>query len=316
MYCIYTKFDVMKQLLYFISLLIMQASFAQDSLSLKPNKKRVIILSATNAVVTTSSMAVLYNAWYKGYPAAAFHFFNDNNEWLQMDKAGHVWSAYNISRLTSESFKWAEYNNKKSYWLGAASGLAYMSIIEVFDGFSKEWGFSLGDYAANITGSAGYLFQQLHWKEQRIQIKFSSYINNYANYGLNNRADSIFGKNFFSRTLKDYNAQTYWLSINIKSFFKQTKLPSWFNVALGYGANGMFAASSNTVKDDNGNIIFNRNDIARYRQFYLAPDIDFTKIKTHSKFLKTVFFALNAFKLPTPALALSQGCLQWKWIVF
>jgi len=119
-----------------------------------------------------------------------------------------------------------------------------------------------------------------------------------------------------SRTLKDYNAQTYWLSINIKSFFKQTKLPSWFNIALGYGANGMFAASSNIVKDDNGNIIFNRNDIARYRQFYLAPDIDFTKIKTHSKFFKIVFFALNAFKFPTPALALSQGCLQWKWIVF
>ncbi|MBS1627415.1 MAG: DUF2279 domain-containing protein [Bacteroidetes bacterium] len=306
----------MKWRLYFICLLIIQTSFAQDSLLIKLNKKRAIVLGATNVVATVSSMAVLYNAWYKGYPFAPFHFFNDNNEWLQMDKVGHAWSAYNISRITSESFKWVGYNNKKSYWLGAASGLAYMSIIEVFDGFSKEWGFSLGDYTANIAGSAGYLFQQLHWKEQRIQIKFSSHINDYANYGLNNRADSVFGKNFFSRILKDYNAQTYWLSFNIASFFKQTKFPSWLNMAIGYGANGMFAASSNTVKDNNGNIIFNRNDIPRFRQFYLAPDIDFTKIKTHSKFLKGVFFALNAFKFPTPALELSQGCLQWKWMVF
>jgi hypothetical protein len=147
-------------------------------------------------------------------------------------------------------------------------------------------------------------------------MKFSSHINDYSVYGLNNRADSIFRRNFFTRTLKDYNAQTYWLSINVKSFFKQTKLPAWFNVALGYGAGGMFAGSSNLVRDDYGNIIFNRSDIPRYRQFYIAPDIDFTKIKTHSKFLKGTFFVLNAFKFPTPALALSQGCLQWKWMVF
>jgi len=93
-----------------------------------------------------------------------------------------------------------------------------MSIIEVFDGISEEWGFSWGDYLANIGGSGLYLLQQLKWKEQRIHIKFSSHINDYGNDGLNNRADSIFGKNFFTRTLKDYNAQTYWVSINIKSF--------------------------------------------------------------------------------------------------
>jgi hypothetical protein len=306
----------MKLLPVAINLLILQSVFAQDSLLIKPNKQRNIVLGITNVTVTTGSMAVLYNTWYKDYRSSSFHFFNDNNEWLQIDKAGHVWSAYNISRLTRESFKWAGYGNKKSYWLGAISGIAYMSIIEVFDGFSREWGFSLGDYVANIGGSSLYLLQQLQWKEQRIHIKFSSHINDYSTYGLNNRADSIFGKNFFTRTLKDYNAQTYWISANIKSFFKQSKLPSWLNVAFGYGAGGMFAGSSNLVKDDYGNIVFNRSDLPRYRQFYIAPDIDFTKIKTRSKLLKGAFFVLNAFKFPTPALELSQGCLQWKWVVF
>ena len=40
--------------------------------------------------------------------------------------------------------------------------------------------------------------------------------------------------------LKDYNAQTYWFSANLKSFFPEIKFTAWLNVAVGYGAEGMF----------------------------------------------------------------------------
>ncbi|MFX4861163.1 hypothetical protein ABTC05_19180, partial [Acinetobacter baumannii] len=85
-------------------------------------------------------------------------------------------------------------------------------------------------------------------------------INDYSAYGLNNRADSLYGTTFFSRVLKDYNAQTYWASINVRSFFKQSNWPSWLNIAVGYGAEGMFGASSNIVKDKNDHIVFDRSD--------------------------------------------------------
>ena len=107
--------------------------------------------------------------------------------------------------------------------------------------------------------------------------------------------------------LKDYNAQTYWLSANLRSFFPKTGLPKWLNIAVGYGAEGMFGGYENLARDKNGNLIFDRRDIQRYRQWYLAPDLDFTKIKTDSKFLKTVFFGLNMLKFPTPALAFANG---------
>ena len=45
----------------------------------------------------------------------------------------------------------------------------------------------------------------------------------------------------------------------------------------------MFGARENRAKDPAGNIIFDRTNIARVRQWYLAPDIDLTKIKTKSK---------------------------------
>lgn len=115
--------------------------------------------------------------------------------------------------------------------------------------------------------------------------------------------------------LKDYNAQTYWLSANLKSFFPQNSLPAWLNIAVGYGADGMFGGFENKWLDNMGNEV-SRYDIKRSRQYYLAPDIDFTRIKTRSKFLRTGFSILNAFKLPAPAIELSKGRLKIKTIAF
>src|SRR5205807_2827224 len=96
--------------------------------------------------------------------------------------------------------------------------------------------------------------------------------NNYHDPQLNQRANEIFGKTEAERFIKDYNAQTYWASADIKSFFPKSNLPKWLSVSVGYGADGMFGANQNIGKNDNGTITFNRSDIKRYRQWYLAPD--------------------------------------------
>jgi hypothetical protein len=126
---------------------------------------------------------------------------------------------------------------------------------------------------------------------------------------LRERADHLFGKSFGERMFKDYNAQTIWLSANLKSFLKASNLPPWLNVAVGYGGDGMYDATENTWTDAIGNI-YDRRDIPRYRQFYLAPDIDLTRIQTNSKSLKIILFILNTFKFPAPTIELSQGKLR------
>ena len=133
---------------------------------------------------------------------------------------------------------------------------------------------------------------------------------------LEQRSDDLFGKSWYERMLKDYNQQTYWLSANLRSFFPKSKLPAWLNVAVGYGADGMFGGFENKWKDKPGNDV-TRYDIQRKRQYYLAPDIDFTKIKTNSKFLRTAFSFLNAFKCPAPALMIdSKGKMKVYAIYF
>lgn len=298
--------------IFLLLLLIVNFSFAQDTTQNKINfSQRQWIIGSANVAGYGSSLIILSNTWYRNYSYTSFQTFNDIGEWLQVDKFGHAWTAYNTGSASAALWKWAGLNNKKATWIGGLSGAAYLTVIEFLDGHSSQWGWSWGDMAANIFGSGLFISQQLAWQEQRVQYKFSFHRNNYGEASLEKRSNDLYGSSWYERMLKDYNAQTYWFSFNLKSFFPKSNLPPWLNLSLGYGADGMFGGFDNTAKDDNGNIIFDKSDIPRKRQFYLAPDIDFTKIKTHSKFLKTVFSALNVFKCPAPTFMLdSKGKIK------
>ncbi|MES2132663.1 MAG: DUF2279 domain-containing protein [Bacteroidota bacterium] len=279
--------------------------FASDSLSVL--KKRKLILGASSVALTAGSLVYLNQAWYAQYSSSKFHTFNDNDEWLQMDKCGHTFTTYQTGRLMMQAMDWAGYNKKKQVLIGGLSGFGYMTAIEVMDGYSSGWGFSWGDMGANALGCGLAIGQKALWNEQRIQLKFSFYQSPFAKY----RTDQL-GKSLSTQILKDYNGQTYWLSVNPSSFLKKdTRFPKWINVAFGYGASGMLGARYNNVlaQDKNGNTFY----FNRYRQGYLSLDVDFTRIKTKSKVLKAIFSCINIIKIPFPNLELSEGKLKFNY---
>jgi hypothetical protein len=251
---------------------------------------------------------VLGAAWYKDYPKTSFHLFNDSKEWLQVDKAGHVWTAYNIANYSSRLWRWSGVSTQKAAVLGGFSSLGYQTVLELLDAHSYEWGWSWSDMAANTVGAALFTAQELVWREQKVILKFSSFPQRH-HASLQPRADALFGNTFPERLLKDYNGQTYWASFNLHSFFGKA-IPSWLNMAVGYGATGLYGGFENIGYDKAGNIIFDRRDIKRVRQWYLSPDIDWTKIQTDKKLLRTFFSLLNMIKMPAPALELRSG--KWK----
>ncbi len=280
------------------------------------NKNRVKLVAAANIVGYGATMAALYSTWYSKYPQTRFHFFNDNREWLQVDKVGHMYSAYIESYGSMEMWRWTGISRNKRILLGGISGAAYQTIIETLDGFSKEWGWSWGDFAANIAGSGLLMSQEYAWDEQRIRLKFSFHKKTYATSKLTKRANDLFGKYEHERFLKDYNGQTYWLSANLNAFMPESNLPPWLNVAVGYGAENMFGGEENIARNEDGIITFDRRDLKRYRQWYLAPDVDFSRIKTRSKLLKLTLGFLNAFKFPAPALEVANGKMRVNFIHF
>src|SRR6187401_3045594 len=122
-----------------LSLLFGKVVFGHDTLKESIPKSRKIILGSAAGLVTVGSLVGLNQTWYKEYNTGNFHFFNDNKEWLQMDKAGHMYTTYQTSRLMMECFDWAGFSEKKKLMMGGTIGFFYMTAIEVMDGFSRGW---------------------------------------------------------------------------------------------------------------------------------------------------------------------------------
>jgi hypothetical protein len=277
---------------------------------LKPSdtlhKSRLKTLVISEASLGTAALVGLNQVWYADYPKSNFHFINDNAEWLQMDKAGHVFSAYHLGSFGANAMKWTGANQKSQLLYGATLGLAFLTTVEVFDGYSANWGASLGDVVANVSGTALYVSQELLWKEQRIVPKFSFHTTPYAA-----ARPEVLGSSLQEQILKDYNGQTYWLSFNVHSFVPKSKVPKWLNVAVGYGAEGMITGNDALV-----NTIF-LPESQRYRQFYLSLDLDLTKIETKSHFLKTILTICNTIKIPAPTFEIKgSGGTKWHLVYF
>ena len=290
-------------ILFFLSVIILK-SFAQgpklkffDS-SPTYDQQRMKIIGVTAGTMYVASMAGLYELWYKNYPQSKFHLFDDNGEWMQMDKGGHCVVAYYLGSLGIDVLNWAGVKKNKATWYGGMVGAAYNTTFECLDGLSSEYGFSIGDMTANFAGAFICIGEQLAWGQQRIQLKFSYHHSPEADL----RPD-LLGNDFPSNAIKDYNGLSDWVSVNVYDFMAQSSarnsvVPRWLNVAFGYGADGMLGARMNPVS-------YNGNDLPnldRHRQYYFSLDVDLSQINTKSKAVNTVFDLLNLMKVMFPSL--------------
>lgn len=255
----------LKKELLFLSLFLVgfQTGFSQNTIDsfLKPsdslNKKRQNTVVVSEVLLASGTLVGLNQLWYADYPKSDFHFINDNSDRLQMDKLGHSFSSYHLGRFGADMLQWSGASKKNQLVYSAGLGFAFLTAVEVMDGYSSQWGASSGDIIANVSGTALYVSQELIWKEQRITPKFSFHTTQYAEY-----RPEVLGSSFTEQILKDYNGQTYWLSVNLYSFAKTSKIPKWLNLALGYGADGMITANRQNEAS------FLLQNTQRSRQFY------------------------------------------------
>ena len=266
------------------------------------NKKRRNILLISEASVYTIALVGLNQLWYADYPRSKFHFINDNQEWLQMDKMGHMSASYYTGVAGIKAYKWAGFSRKEAIWYGGMTGSIFLTVIEVLDGTSQEWGASFGDLIANTTGSFLAIGQSLKWNEQRIQLKYSYRPTRFAAEN-----PEQLGGNYLERALKDYNGQTYWLTFNMKSLLniENENFPNWLSLALGYGADFMRYPYPKEGKP-----------IWRKRQYLVSFDVDLNKIKTKSKIVNSVLHTFGFLKFPMPTFEFSNGNISFHPIYY
>ena len=290
----------------------------EDSLLQKPSninfsKRKKVFLTAGITSYTTMATS-LYFAWYRQFETRRFHFFDDWGEWERMDKAGHIYSAYIQAELVHELSGWAGYDEGQALLLGSLSSIAGQLTIEIMDGFSSGWGFSVTDLGANFIGTGGFYLQQKHWGEQRLRIKMSYWPVDYdtapvhsesgfLNMSLHDRSRALYGTSGIERFLKDYNGQTIWISANIKSFLPDSHWPDWLSLALGYSGHNLYGGFSNQWAINDETFTVDNISQPRSGQLVLALDYDFSKIKARRPFPQTLLKVMNIFKWPAPGVS-------------
>ena len=103
--------------------------------------------------------------WYRDKASTPFHFYNDNQQWLQMDKFGHSFSAYRESQLAYHAMRWAGFSKKKALIYGGSMGFFLQLPIDIWDGLNAVSYTHLDVYKRQvisfIVGRPGNRFSEL-----------------------------------------------------------------------------------------------------------------------------------------------------------
>lgn len=238
--------------------------------------------------------------WYQ--TPVSFHWFDDGEEWLGMDKIGHFFSTALISRTLIYIFTETGADEERCTRVLSWSGFLLWSPIEYLDGCSAEYGASAWDLLANFMGSAAIYLQLRFLKQVALFPKFSYFPSAIAAV-----RPALLGATPVAAFLKNYNAQTYWFSIPLTYLFPRWRLlPKWLCISIGYGAEGMTGGHSNAFLDAQGKF-HPFSDALRHSQWYLSLDFVPNIKPGHPRIIKSLLYILSVFKFPFPAIEINSG---------
>lgn len=191
-----------------------------------------------------------------------------DNYYRGMDKFGHIYSA----SLFAENFyvlaRWSGFSRNQSNWIAPSASAVILSAMEFWDAHFVSWGFSPGDFTANLVGASFPVLQK--------NLRFFRALDYKMSYDFRPSQATSEGAH-------DYTRMTFWLSANPVMLHKSlnTFLPEWLNLALG--------VSLESYQN-------------RRREIFIAPDINFKNLAPKGFFLRQIFRILDRFHLPLPAV--------------
>lgn len=260
---------------------------------------KIINIGVPSAAVI--SLVGINEVWYKNYARSDFHFFDDLKEWNGMDKIGHACTSYQLNKISHSLFE--KNNIKKPLLKSSVYTFGYMLGVELLDGYSTEWGFSIYDVIGNGLGTILYTIQERKFKNQPFKIKFSSHKSTYASC-----RPSLLGENRLQQILKDYNGQTYWLTFNYNELWnKRIKLFDYIDFAFGYSIDGFTGGHNNPEISSCNCLINDCNNLKRTSQFIFSVDLNTSKIKNKHPTLGKFLLPFDIVKIPFPAFILNNS---------
>lgn len=280
--------------------LLSSKSFAFENCKKDSLNKKELLINTSFISAAAITYTGLYQLWYKNYPQTSFQYFNDLHEWKYMDKAGHICTAYHLNRTGYNLLE--HYKINKPLLKSSIYSFTYMTGIEVFDGFSKNWGFSWYDIISNGIGTLIFASQENYLKKQLLKVKFSSHMTSIASCRPN-----LLGNNKIERIFKDYNGQTYWLTLNLNQTFNEKfKLFKFIDLALGYSIDGFTGARDNSTYNCT-DCYLDCENLSRTSSIMMSLDLNLNSFKGRNKFLDVLIQSLSIIKLPAPTFIMDKN---------
>ena len=210
-----------------------------------------------------------------------FHFENDFDYALNLDKFGHFASGVAMGELFYEGYRWAGATEFQSYLFAGLSAMMTHIAIDVKDAYSPRWGFSVFDVLSGTLGGFLPMAERYVPLFKYVDLKWSYWINSKAYYRQGEGHSKVF--------TDDYCNQTFWASFKIYRMLPagaRAYYPSWLAIAAGLSI------------DEKS---FTHEPHPR-REVYIALDYDLEAFRPQSRMARTVIKWLNYFKLPAPAV--------------
>jgi hypothetical protein len=253
--------------------------------------KRVAIVGGVLGATVTGIHIYQQNAWWEGQ-RGPFHFQDDPDYALNVDKAGHFYGGAFGTFLGRKSLEWSGASKTTAVWGGFALGALFELYVEFEDGFARDWGFSPGDAIADVAGAAWPVVQHYVPVAAQLQPKFSYW-----------PSKAMLDGTHPGNAIDDYEGQTYWMGIHVHGLLPRTwqeYWPKWLGLAVGVSIRNMPHWDSNANPD------------ALQRNIIIALDYDMREIiPGDSWLLNALKEGLNHIRFPAPAIRISPDFIAY-----
>ena len=227
---------------------------------------------------------VFKKGWW-GDDERGFHFENDFDYALNLDKFGHFAAGVVIGETFYEGYRWAGASEFQSYLFAGLTALATHIAIDIKDGFAPSWGFSIFDVLSGGLGGFLPMAERYVPLFKYIDLKWSYWINTTIYY---DKERHTAGGGVFT---DDYVNQTFWLSVKPYRLLPEAArkyYPSWLAIAVGLSIDEK--------------VFMKKPHPEPHREVYIAFDYDLEAFRPQSRLARTIVKALNYFKLPAPTI--------------
>ena len=194
----------------------------------RSREKNVVIL---NLAAIGAVVAMGITSW--DYGSSSFHFedegwFDPDTKFGGADKLGHAYSGYVLTNAYNAIYKKLGYSDEQAIQGGVLSGWSQMTLIEIFDGFSDEQGFSWQDEAMN---TAGVGLAYLRYQYPTLKEKFDFRMEWFPSPALRDGD--------WSSPFTDYSGQKYLIALKPDGFLKTgNPILKALEIHLGYYTRG------------------------------------------------------------------------------